>query len=176
MQTHDFVLHGFAQALVERAERLVHQHDAGLEHERARERTRCCCPPESLRGTPVRQMRQLDHLERALHARLLFGAAHVPHGKWKRDVLRNRQMRKERVVLKHHADVAPMRRLVVEPPSVEAYLAVRGRFESREHHERGRLARTGRTQQRQEFSLVHVEIQVVDDVLRAIVRFAHARE
>src|ERR1700731_2629900 len=71
--------------------------------------SRCRCPPEGCAG------RQFDHLERALHARLLLGAAYAPHGKRKRDILRNRQMGKERVVLKHHADVALMRRLVVEP-------------------------------------------------------------
>src|SRR6266702_4466581 len=147
--------------------------------------TRCCCPPESCAGrrfarcgSSIISSARFTRVfcSARLTRRTESGAAHAPHGERKRDVLSNRQMREERVVLKHHADVALMRGLVVEPPSVEAYLAVRGRFESGEHHERGRLARARRPEQRQEFSLAHVEIQIIDDVMCAVIRFAHARE
>ena len=42
--------HFFAGYRVERAERLVHQQDFGIERERRAMATRCCMPPESCRG------------------------------------------------------------------------------------------------------------------------------
>jgi hypothetical protein len=73
-------------------------------------------------------------------------------------------MREQRVVLEHHADVAAMRRLLVQPLAGQPDLAARRHLEAGEHHQRRGLARAGGSEQRQEFALADVEAQILDDI------------
>ena len=57
-------LHVLAQLLVQRAERLVHQHQLRLEHQRARQRHALLLPARELRGIARAQLAQLHHVER----------------------------------------------------------------------------------------------------------------
>jgi len=57
VQMFDLDLHLLAQLLVERTERLVHQHELGLEHERARERYALLLPSGKLCGPPICETR-----------------------------------------------------------------------------------------------------------------------
>ena len=72
-------LHLLAQLLVERAERLVHQHDLRLEYERAGERDALLLSAGKLRGPAVRERAELHHVERALDALLSLGPVDMPH-------------------------------------------------------------------------------------------------
>jgi len=83
-------------------------------------------------------------------------------------------MRKQRVVLEHHADVALVRRHVIEQLAVEADFAAGREFEARQHHQARGLARAGRPEQRQEFAAANVEIQRFDDERLAVVGLSHA--
>jgi hypothetical protein len=84
MQAPDLELHLLAQLLVERRERLVHQHDARLEHERARERDALLLAARELLGLSFRELAQ-PHLvergrdlvarDRSAHRRTLSGNA-----------------------------------------------------------------------------------------------------
>ena len=58
-------------------------------------------------------------------------------------------------------------RLIGRP--VEQDLAVRRRLEARQHHQRGRLARARRPEQRQELALGDVEVEVLDDQRFAVI-------
>jgi hypothetical protein len=58
-------LHLLAQRLVERAERLVKQHDVGLEHQRTRQRDALLLLPAGEFGRfAVREVGEADHGER----------------------------------------------------------------------------------------------------------------
>jgi hypothetical protein len=70
--------------------------------------------------------------------RLRFAARAQP----KRDVLEDVEMRKERVVLKDHAEAATFRRKACYLAPVEKNRARVGSFEARYHPERRRLAAT----------------------------------
>ena len=65
VQVLDLELHLLAQLLVERAERLVHQHELRPVDERARHRHALLLPAGELRRLAVAQVRQAHHLERA---------------------------------------------------------------------------------------------------------------
>ena len=76
VQPADLELHLLAQLLVERAERLVHQHQLGLEHERARHRDALLLAAGELRRPAAAEAAELHHVERALDARVdLVGRA-----------------------------------------------------------------------------------------------------
>ena len=69
VQAPDLELHLLAQLLVERAERLVHQHELRLEHERARDRDPLLLAAGELRRPAAAEPAELHHVERALDPR-----------------------------------------------------------------------------------------------------------
>ena len=104
----DLVLHLLAQLLVERAERLVHHDQLGLEHERARDRDPLLLAARELGGAALPEARELDHVERLPDPRLDLGRRGFAHLERERQVLVDRHVREQGVVLEHHADVAPV--------------------------------------------------------------------
>ena len=85
------------------------------------------------------------------------------------DILVDRHVREQRVVLEHHADVALVRRRVVDRPTVEHDLAVRDALEAGEHHQAGGLARAGRPEQGQELAARDVQVEVAHDQRLAVI-------
>jgi hypothetical protein len=63
-------------------------------------------------------------------------------------------VRKKRVILEHDADVTAERRQARDRLALEQNLACRGRKESGDECERGRLSAPGRTEERDELALV----------------------
>ena len=64
----DLVLHLFAQLLVEGAQRLVHQHQIGLEHQGAGNGDALLLAARQLARAAVAHLRQFDELEDLGHA------------------------------------------------------------------------------------------------------------
>src|SRR5262249_57455624 len=73
-QHREILAEDHAGLLVERAERLVHEQDAGLEAERAGERGALAHTAGELGGIVLREVLEPDRLERALRACLALGA------------------------------------------------------------------------------------------------------
>ena len=74
VQQLDLDLHLLAQLLVERTERLVHQHEARLEHQRARQRDALLLPAGELRRATLGECLKPHHRQRTLHALRRFRA------------------------------------------------------------------------------------------------------
>ena len=72
----------------------------------------------------------------------------------------DRQVREQRVVLEHHADVALVRRQVGRELAVDPDLARRRLDEPGDHHQQRRLARARGPEQRHELALAHVELGI----------------
>ena len=106
----DFAPHLDAQLGVEIGERLIHQADRGLRHDGAAERDALLLPAGELRGLAIEQLPEPEDAGGALQARRPLGARHIAHLEAEQDVLRDRQMRKQRVALEHHRDAALGRR------------------------------------------------------------------
>ena len=129
--------------------------------------TRCCWPPESRPPGKARLVAgELDEIEhppdmlvdlRLWHAALLEREA---------DVLRDRQMREQSVVLEHHADVAPIGRRASDHRAADEDVARRRLLEAGDHHERRGLAGAGGPEEGDELAGLDVEAQIVD---RAII-------
>ena len=129
--------------------------------------TRCCWPPESCAGTSSQQVRQADARRRLANAPIDLGGLDVPGAQRKRDVVEDGQMRIQRVVLKHHRDVAPRRLELVDAAIADPDLARVERLESGEQPEQRRLAAAGRPEQHETLARFHVERDAVDGVVRA---------
>jgi hypothetical protein len=112
-----------------------------FEHQRTRQRHALLLAARELAGQAVGHAAQLHHVERALHAALLLVLGHLAHGERIGHVLAHAQVRKQRVVLEHHAEVALVRRRAGDRLAIEQYLAGGWRLEAGQHHQRGGLAR-----------------------------------
>src|SRR5262249_9654277 len=84
--------------------------------------------------------------------------------------------REQGIVLEHHADVPLVRRNVVDRPAVQVDAPVRGHLEAGQHHQRGRLARSRRSEERQELSGPNAQIQMLYDERLAVVALLNIGE
>ena len=176
MDVLDLVLHLLAQLLVERAERLVHQHELGLEDQRAGDRDPLLLAARELGRPAVAEGVELDHLERPAHPVPDLGFGELPDRERKGQVLANRHVREQGIVLEHHADPALVRRHVVDRLAVQDDPAMGRGLEAREQHQAGGLARARRPEQGQELATGDVEVQVLDDQALAVVGLLHVLE
>lgn len=176
LQMFDLQLHLLAQVLVERPERLVHQDELRVEDERPGERHALLLPAGELLGVAFGVLLEADHGQRPPYPRLDLVDRKLAYPQGKAQVVGHGHVGKERIVLKDHADVAPVGRDTVDDLPAQQDLAARRRFETGEHHQRGGLARTGRAQQGQEFAAPDVEVEIAHDERGAIVGFLHADE
>ena len=114
MQMLDLVLHGLAQLLVQRPQRLVHQDQLGLEHQRPGQRHPLLLAARHLRRAAVRERPELHHVERPRHPRRDVGLRDAANLERERHILPDGHVGEQGVVLEHHADVAPIGRHLVD--------------------------------------------------------------
>ncbi len=164
MDAADLVLQLFPEPPVERAERLVHQHELGLEHERPRDGHPLLLAARELARPPVLQPLEPHELQGAADPLLAEGGVEPPHLERERQVLAHAHVREQRVVLEHHADAPPPGRHLAHGPAVDADRA-RGRLlEAGEHHQARGLARPGGAEQGEELALPDGQVEVADDL------------
>ena len=172
----DLVLHFLAQTAVQSAERLVHQHEFGFEHEGPRDGHALLLAAGKLAGPPVLEAAEAHEVERTRDALAAPFLGDAPHFQRKRQVRAHGHVRKERIVLEHHPDPALAGRKVLHGTPADADRTRRRRLEAREHHEDGRLPRTRRTEEGHELPLADAEVEIVHHQRAAIVTLAHALE
>ena len=118
--------HLLAQLRIQVGQRLVHQAHAGLGHQGAAQRHALLLPAGQLCGPTLQQRGQAEQLGGLRHALRGLGLGHLAHRQAKADVLRHAQVRKQRIVLKHHRDATPRRRQLRDVLPVDAHAARRG--------------------------------------------------
>ena len=170
----DLELHLFAQLFVERAKRFVHQDKLGLKHQGAGKRDTLLLTTGQLRRATAAKGAHLDHLKRALDLGLAVRLADLAHFKRKAEVFGNRHMREKRIILKHHADAALVRRDVVDADPVKLDFAMGGSLEPGQHHKAGGLARPGGPKHCKKFTLGQGKVQIFDDQSLAVIALLHA--
>ena len=106
---------------------------------------------------------EAHHLETLVDPRLDLGSRERPCLEAEGDVLRNRQVRENGIVLEDHADIALMRRLVVDPLALDDDLAAILVLEARDRPQKGRLAAAARAEKREEFTGRDIEIDTLKD-------------
>ena len=153
----DVTPHVPPQVRVQVRERLVEQHHARLGRKRPRKRDALLLPAGELVRHPLCLGRHADELQRLLYRPIMTGAVRNTE----RYVLTNGQMREERIVLKHHAHTAALRRQ--KPPrssdglAVDRHCARVGGLESGDKPQRRRLAAATRAQERHHAAAFGIE-------------------
>ena len=176
VQVLDLELHMLAQLLVQRAQRFVHQHQGGVEHQRARQGDALLLAARKLCGTAADEGAHLHHVQSARDFHLALGLGHAAHFQREGQVFADRHMRKQGIILENHADPALVRRHLVDRAAPQADLAVGGRLEAGKHHQAGGLAGPRRPEHRQELALGDGQVQLFDDQGFAIIALLHAVE
>ena len=110
VQGFELDLHMLAQLLVQRAQRLVHQHQLRVKHHGARQRHALLLAARHLAGVAPAHGAHLHHLQCALDFGVALGVGQLAHPQRVGNVLGHRHVRKQRVILEHHAKVALVRR------------------------------------------------------------------
>ncbi len=162
LETDELDLQVEAQRPVERGERLVEQQQRRIDGERSRDGDTLLLPSRKLLGEPPRQPRQLHGRQQLLDARLPALAIPTAEREGIGDVLRDGHMRKERVVLKHHADAALTageRRNVF---SIKRNDAGRYRQKARDGAQHSRLAAATGPEERCDLTRRHLEAYAFD--------------
>ena len=147
---------------VERPERLVEQEHPRTGGQGARQRDALALAAGELGRQPALQPLELDEPEELVdprpHLGLRAAADHQPEG----DVLRDRHVAEEGVVLEDEADVPiPRRRVRRALPGEQDLAAVRP-FDARDDAEDGALAAPRGAQERDELAFPHLEAHVLD--------------
>ncbi len=104
------------------------------------------------------QLHELQRFARALHRFRLRDTAHLQA---EADVVEHRHMRKQRVVLKHHAEATLFGRQHIDAFVVEPDAAARQRLQARDAVERRRLATARRPEQCDEFAAADTQIETL---------------
>ena len=151
-------LHGLAQLAVERRERLVEQQQLGPYGQRTRHRDALLLTARQRPHRAAGEVGEVHQLEEAPNRRRDVGGGMAAGLQAEGDVLGDGEMREQRVVLEHHADVAAMRRLGGDVLAVEPHAAAVGFQEAGDDAQQGGLAAARRSQQRDEFAGRHLEV------------------
>ncbi len=160
-----------AHAGVERAERLVEQQHLGFDGKRPGERHALALAAGQLRRIAVAESVELHQAEQLLDlgrdGGLGRAAVAVAHAQAEGDVLGDRHMAEQGVLLEHETDAALLGRLGQPAFAVDLDVAAVGIIETGENAQQGGLARTRSAEQGDELAVGDVEIDTAEHRLLA---------
>ena len=152
-----------ADLRVERAERLVHQQHFGPVGQRARNRDALLLAAGQLRGQAVVHAFECNELQQLLATRAPLGRLHLAHAQRELDVVGDRHVPEQRVVLEDEPDLALAHVHVRHVAAMQRDAPVVDFSEPCDRAQQGALAAAARAEQHQELALVDVQRDVVDD-------------
>jgi hypothetical protein len=155
-------LHVLSELQVERAERLVQQEHLRAVHDRAGERDPLALPAGELGWLPALETAELDELECLGRALRAFAAFHALDPHPVADVLADRHVREQRVVLKDGVHVSRVRRLPGHVRALEQDPALVRGLEAGDQAKRRGLPRARRAEHREELAGGDFEVDAVD--------------
>ena len=166
MQAADLETHLLAQRGVQIGQRLVQQQHGGPDHDRAGQRHPLLLAAGEFGRIAVGQMAHVHDFQHLADAALDLGLGDLAQLQAERDVLLDRHVRPDRVALEDHRHLPPVRRHRARGrgKNLAVHLdgAERGIDEARDHPQRRGLAAAGRPEQRDEFSGLQFEVDIVD--------------
>ena len=133
MQLFELDAHLDAELRVEIGKRFVEQEYLRVAHDGAAERDTLALPAGKLPRLARQVIANAKDIGRVMDALFDLRAVDLPHFQAERHVVEDTHMRIERVVLKHHGDVAIHRRQLVHDNVADQDLARGDRFEAGHH-------------------------------------------
>ena len=165
LDTFQFVLHILTQTQIQRAQRLVQQQHLRPVHQGTGNRHTLLLTTGELVDTPAVKALQADDLQHFTDTLSYLVLRHFCDTQAKGDVFKHVQMRKQRIFLEHRVDLPLMGRDIVDPLAVEGHIAACGRGETADDPQCGSLAAPTGAKQREEFGIVDVKIDVIENQL-----------
>ena len=159
----ELLLHVLAQLQVERGERLVEQQHARTAHECTRDGDALLLAAGQTRDVAPLKARELDERKHLVDLLLDLVARQLLLAQREGDIFKHVQVGEEGIALKDGVDVALVRRNVVDALSEEENVPLIGRFEAADHAQGRGLAAAGWAEQREEFVVVDVEVDAVEN-------------
>ena len=168
LQVANFLTHLDPQLGVEVRKRLVEQKHARADHDCARERDALLLAPGQLAGELLFVAFEADQREHVAHVAADRVAGLAAHAQSIGHVLEHGQVREQRVVLEHEADIAPVRGQVGDIFRTEQDATTVRLLEAGDHAQRGGLAASRRSEQGQEFARAHVKFHIASGKDRSL--------
>ena len=150
-----------AQLRVEIGERLVHQERARLADDGPPHRHALALPAGELARPALELLLQLEQARDVAHPAFNLLAADLPQLEREGEVLEDRLVRVERVVLEHHGDIALARRQPVDDLRGDADLTLAHMLEACDHPQRRRLAAAGWPDEHHELAVGDLQREVL---------------
>ena len=169
VQALDLELHLVAELLVESSEGLIHENEVRVVDEAPSDSDPLLLAPGEFAwptGSDIRQTHELERL-RHLAANLRLPDTTYPHRE--RDILEDRHMREEGVVLENHSQMPLVRGQVRHVPPVQTEPPGCWRDSARDDIEKGGLAGAARAKQREELTLLNAKVDGIEGNHRAVV-------
>ena len=154
-------LHGFAQVLVERRQRLIQQQQLRALGQGPRQRDARTLPARQRRRAPVAKPLHADQRQHLRHAVADDRPRRAIHPQAEGDVLRHAHMREQGVGLEHHVHRPLVGRNAGHVLAIQQDAPSIGLQQPRQHPQQRGLPRPGAAQQGEEFAAVDVEADIV---------------
>ena len=150
-------LHARAGLRVERAERLVHQQDARLVDQRARDGQALAHAARQLMRVGIGEFGEAHQFQPQKRVALGADVPHAVHLRAEHHVLFHREPREQRVALKHHAAILAG---AGDGLAVEQHLAAALSVEAGERADQRGFAAAGRADDADELAPMHLKIDI----------------
>ncbi len=168
LQVADLPAHLLAQLGVEIGERLVHEAHRGLGDDGASEGDPLLLPAGELAWLAIEEFGETEQCRDLVEAPFDLGSPGLAHPQAEDDVLGDRKMRKERIRLEHHRDVALRRRQARDVATGNAQPPAVGRLQAGDEAQGRGLAAAGGTEEHVERAFVEGEGDSVDGANLAV--------
>ena len=176
VQFFDFAAHFVAQLRVQVGQGLVEQKHLGLAHDGAANRHALALPARERGGLALEHVVDAQQARGVHDAALDFVFGRLAQTQAKGHVVVQALVRIERVVLKHHGDVAVARRLVVDALAVDQHIAAADALQARDHAQQGGLAAARGPHKHHKLAVLDLQIDAMDDGGFAVVAFLNVLE
>ena len=159
---------GHPQSRIKVRERFVKQIDLGVAHDRAANRHPLALPARQRLWQAVKIGFQLQDLGGLGHGGLDFSRGFLGDFQRKAHVVAHRHMRIKRIGLKHHRNAALRRWYVIHPRAINAEIATRDLFQSRNHPQKRGFAAARGADKNDQFPGFDVQIDIGQNLDLAI--------
>ena len=157
LQQPDFAPDLLTQLGIQIGQRLIEQQQPRMDGQGPGDGHTLLLPAGELARQAPSQRLQLHQPQHLRHPRLTFGAGETPHLQPEGDVARHAEMREQRIVLKHHAHIAQIRRQMADALTFQRDLARRCVHKPRDHAQCRGFAAAGRTEQHDHLALFNLQ-------------------
>ena len=165
LDTLQLVLHILTQPQIQCAQRFVQKQDLRTVHQRAGNGHTLLLAAGQLVDAAAVEALQADHLQHFGDTLPYLVLRHFGDAQAEGDVFKHIQMREQRIFLEHRVDLPFVRRNVVDPHPVKGHITGCRRCKPADDAQRCGLTTAAGPKQCEEFGIVDVEIDVIENQL-----------